>query len=71
MQRRASVFTSPYSIELVDAVDPYVPAFKIGSGDITWHGIIKHIASKGKPYIIATGASNMYEVETAVEVKAN
>ena len=63
-----SFFTSPYSIELVDAVDPYVPAFKIGSGDITWHGIIKHIASKGKPYILATGASNMHEVEAAVEV---
>src|SRR5262245_6934975 len=29
-------FTSPYSFDLIDAVDPYVPAFKIGSGDITW-----------------------------------
>ena len=29
-------FTSPYSIELVDLVDQYVPAYKIGSGDITW-----------------------------------
>ncbi len=55
-------FTSPYSLELVDAVDKYVPAFKIGSGDITWHEIIKHIASKQKPYIIATGASTFDEV---------
>jgi sialic acid synthase SpsE len=61
-------FTSPYDYELVDAVDPFVPAYKIGSGDITWHGIIEHIARKGKPYILATGASSMDEVDAAVQV---
>jgi sialic acid synthase SpsE len=61
-------FTSPYDIELVDHVDPHVPAFKIGSGDITWYEIIEHIARKGKPYIMATGASSMDEVQRAVEV---
>lgn len=61
-------FTSPYDKELVDHVDPYVPAFKIGSGDITWLEIIEHIASKQKPYIIATGASSMDEVQRAVDV---
>jgi len=59
-------FTSPYSMELVDAVDPYVPAYKIGSGDITWIEIIQYIASKGKPYIIASGASNLEDVKRAV-----
>lgn len=59
-------FTSPYDIALVDHIDPYVPAFKIGSGDITWLEIIEHIASKQKPYIIATGASSMDEVVHAV-----
>src|SRR6185312_11853662 len=33
--------TSPYSVELVDHVDPYVPAYKIGSGDITWIEMIE------------------------------
>lgn len=61
-------FTSPYAIELVDAVDPYVPAYKIGSGDITWLEIIEHIARKGKPYILATGASSMDDVQRAVDV---
>lgn len=61
-------FTSPYSHELVEHIDPYVPAYKIGSGDITWHGIIEHIASKGKPYMLATGASSMLEVQQAVDV---
>jgi len=58
-------FTSPYSFELVDHVDKYIPAYKIGSGDITWIEIIKYIASKGKPYIIATGSSSLKEVKQA------
>ena len=61
-------FTSPYSIELVDAVDSYVPAYKIGSGDITWLEIIEYIAGKNKPYFLATGASTIAEVQKAVEV---
>lgn len=60
-------FTSPYDFELVDHIDPYVAAFKIGSGDITWIDMIKYIASKGKPYILATGASTMDDVCRAVD----
>ena len=59
-------FTSPYSKNLVDAIDPYVPAYKIGSGDITWIEMVQYIASKGKPYILATGASNIEDVKRAV-----
>lgn len=61
-----SFFTSPYASDLVDYVDPFVPAYKIGSGDITWIDHIKYIASKQKPYILATGASTMDEVHRAV-----
>lgn len=59
-------FTSPYDFDLVDHIDPYVPAYKIGSGDITWIDMVKRIASKGKPYILATGASTMDDVYRAV-----
>ena len=59
--------TSPYSMEIVDEINPYVNVIKIGSGDITWIDIIKKIASKKKLGIIATGASNFKEVETAVK----
>ena len=65
--RKAGIafFTSPYSMDIVDRVDPYVPAYKIGSGDITWLEIIRHMASKGKPVILASGASNLQEVTAA------
>lgn len=60
-------FTSPYSESLVDYVDPYVSAYKVGSGDITWPQIIDRMASKGKPMILACGASSLDEIESAVE----
>jgi len=60
-------FTSPYDFESVDHVDPYVPAYKIGSGDVTWHEIIEYIAGKNKPVFIATGASTIKEVQLAME----
>ncbi len=47
--------------------DKKLPAFKIGSGDITWLEIIEYIAAQQKPYIIATGASTMDEVDRAVQ----
>jgi sialic acid synthase SpsE len=59
-------FTSPYSLELVDYVDPFVPAYKVGSGDVTWPEIIERMALKGKPVILATGASDIEDVRRAV-----
>jgi N-acetylneuraminate synthase len=59
-------FTSPYSIDIVEHIDPFVPAYKVGSGDITWIKMIEHIASKHKPYILASGASTMDDVIRAV-----
>ena len=61
-------FTSPYDFASVDHVDEFVDVYKIGSGDITWLEIIKHIVGKGKPVILATGASGINEVEQACEV---
>ena len=58
--------TSPYSFELIDKVDDFLSAYKIGSGDITWLGIVDYIASKNKPVILATGASTQNEVNLAV-----
>ena len=59
--------TTPYDIEAVDSVVDLLPAFKIGSGDITWPQFISYVASKGKPVLLATGASTMTDVEAAVD----
>jgi sialic acid synthase SpsE len=59
-------FSSPYDLEAVDMLDEYVPAYKIGSGDITWIEALEHIARKGKPVLLATGASDLGDVQRAV-----
>lgn len=58
--------STPYSVELADHIDPYVEAYKIGSGDITYPDIITHVAETNKPWLIATGASTLEDVRGAV-----
>lgn len=59
-------FTTPYDFEAVDEINEYLPAYKIGSGDITWIEFIEYIAGKGKPTLLATGASDFADVKRAV-----
>ncbi len=59
-------FSSPYDFEAIDMLDSFVPAYKIGSGDITWIEACERIAHKGKPVILATGASDIGDVQRAV-----
>ncbi|MDB9872768.1 N-acetylneuraminate synthase family protein [Alphaproteobacteria bacterium] len=66
-----SFFTSPYSFALTDLVHKFVPAYKIGSGDITYHDLLHHIAKKEKPILLATGASTLNEVDRAVNIITN
>ena len=61
-------FSSPYDFQAVDMLEPYVPAHKIGSGDITWLEILDYIAKKGKPVILSTGASTIGDVQAAVHM---
>ena len=61
-----SYLTTPYNIEAVDYMRDYVVAYKIGSGDITWIDLINKVASMDKPYMLATGASDLSDVLRAV-----
>jgi sialic acid synthase SpsE len=58
-------FTSPYDYETIEYVEPFVPAFKIGSGEIDWIEALEHMAAKGKPVILATGAADIADVQRA------
>lgn len=44
-----------------------VPAFKIGSADLTNHPHLVYVAKKGKPTILSTGMATLEEVREAVE----
>lgn len=66
-------FSSPYDFDAIDYLDQYMPAFKVGSGEIDWIEALERMASKGKPVLLATGASDIGEVQRAVHaiVKIN
>ncbi len=59
-------FSSPYDFEAVDYLDPFVPAHKIGSGDVDWMEMLEYIARKGKPVIVSSGAADIGDVQRAV-----
>ncbi len=52
------------SADLLDALG--VPAIKIGSGEVTNHPFLEHVARKGRPIILSTGMSSLDEVGAAV-----
>lgn len=58
--------STPYDLESVDHLNPFVEAFKIGSGDIDWLEEINYVSRTGKPVFLATGASSLDEVQKAV-----
>lgn len=60
--------TTPYDIEAIHLLDKYLPAYKIGSGDITFKEIMIEIAKKNKPTFLASGASDITDVQAAVEL---
>jgi sialic acid synthase SpsE len=68
-------FSSPYDFEAVDMLEPYVPAYKAGSGLMSWPEMLVYMASKNKPILMATGASDMGEVvantRTVLDVNAD
>jgi sialic acid synthase SpsE len=59
--------TTPYDDDAVDSVNALVPAWKIGSGDITWTSFVKRVARTGKPILIASGASTQADVDRVLK----
>ena len=58
--------SAPYDLEAVAHLDPYVNAFKVGSGDVNWLEELQVIADLGKPVLIATGAADLDDVTRAM-----
>jgi sialic acid synthase SpsE len=61
-------FSTPFSLEAVDALERFVPFYKIASCDITFHPLLERVASKGKGVFLSTGASSLDEIAAALRV---
>lgn len=64
--------STPFSEEDTDIIDPYVPAFKVASYELTHIPLIRYIARKQKPLIVSTGgAKDIEEIKETVEIVKN
>jgi N,N'-diacetyllegionaminate synthase len=67
--RGITFLSTPFDEESVDLlVSIGVGAFKIPSGEITNHRLLRKIAAQGKDVVLSTGMSFLGEVERAVQV---
>ena len=60
--------TTPYDLEAVETYSKLCYGLKIGSGDLTFHQIIHEACKTSLPIFLATGASDLFETEQAVEI---
>jgi sialic acid synthase SpsE len=67
-ERRQIVFLStPFSREAVELLERVgVPAYKIGSGELTNLPLLDHVARRKKPILLSTGMSDYDEVAATV-----
>ena len=59
--------STPFDIESANFLNDLMDVFKISSSDITNKPFIEHLCDFGKPIILSTGASYLYEIQEAVE----
>lgn len=70
--RKIMAICTPWDHSTADFLDTlHVPAFKIGSPDMTNFPLIQYVASKGKPLIISTGMSTEDEIRRTVAFLAS
>lgn len=58
--------STPFDLESAEFLNEMMDVFKISSSDITNKPFIEYICSFGKPIILSTGASNLEEIQDAI-----
>jgi len=67
--KKITFLSTPFSIDAVDRLEKIgMPAYKIGSGELTNVPFLEHIAKTGKPVILSTGMSELSEIKSAVKL---
>ena len=69
--RKIAFGCTPFDLEAVKILEPYVDFYKIASYELLWHKLIKECCSTGKPLILSTGMANIAEINAALEVVKN
>ncbi|MDP2974566.1 MAG: N-acetylneuraminate synthase family protein [Candidatus Diapherotrites archaeon] len=68
-KKKICFFASVWNFESADLMQKLkAPCFKIGSGELTNLPMLKHVAEKKKPVIVATGMAALSEIRDALNV---
>lgn len=60
--------STPFSVEAVEMLEKLnLPAYKIGSGEVSNIPFIRYVAKKNRPIILSTGTGTLEEIKTAVD----
>lgn len=57
---------TPFHLQAVSDLEPYVAFYKIASYELLWHDLIRACSATGKPLILSTGMATLVEVQEAV-----
>ncbi len=60
--------STPFDLDSIDFLDSLVPFYKVASADINNLPFLRKIASKSKPVLLSTGASNTSEIDYAIDI---
>jgi len=68
-ERGITYLSTPFDEDAVDLLAATgVPAYKVASGDLTHHPLLRAVARQGQPVILSTGMATMAEIQDAVAV---
>lgn len=59
---------TPFYLEAVKELEPFVDFYKIASYELLWDDLLKACARSQKPVILSTGMANLQEINNAVKV---
>ena len=68
MKLNIDFLSTPFDMKSIEFLDEIVPFFKIASADINNVPFLRKVASKSKPVILSTGASNKDEINNAIKI---
>src|SRR5580693_7754808 len=65
-ERGVEFSCTPFYLDAVRELEPYVAFYKVASYELRWSDLLKTCARTGKPVVISTGMSIMPEIKAAV-----
>jgi sialic acid synthase SpsE len=67
-KRNIQFSATPFYLEAVAELFPFVDFYKIASYELLWHDLLRACARTGKPVVLSTGMATLDEIAGAVEV---